>query len=167
MRMFSAGVRRTGTSLASLCVLLVAACSSSSTHVHSAGPPPDPSAAPKSIVQLGDSVASGEGTLYGYTYDPVAREWSGGNLNVTRPPPYPMCHDSPDAYGQVLATGFGATFHQFACTGATFASGISAPEVSNFTQLRPAEFGNWATQQDLNADYDTASPDLVLVTLGA
>jgi hypothetical protein len=158
--------RTTGTVLAAVCVFLVAACSSAGTHVHSAVPP-NPQAVPKSIVQLGDSVASGEGTLYGYTYDPAAREWTGGNLNATWPPPYPKCHDSPDAYGQLLAAGFGAAFHQFACTGATFASGIAGPEISNFTQLRPAEFGNWATQQNLNPDYDAAAPDLVLVTLGA
>jgi hypothetical protein len=33
--------------------------------------------------------------------------------------------------------------------------------------MRPAQFGNWATQADLNADYDAAEPDVVLVTLGA
>ena len=38
--------------------------------------------------------------------------------------------------------------------------------VSGVTR-RPAEFGDWDTQQDLNADYDATNPDLVLVTLGA
>jgi lysophospholipase L1-like esterase len=124
-------------------------------------------AGPTSIVQLGDSIASGEGTLYGYTYDTTSREWTGGNLDVTWPGPYPECHDSPDAYGQVIATQFKATFTQFACTGATFANGISAPEVSDGTTDRPAEFGNWDDQTDLNAEYDAAKPDLVLITLGA
>jgi lysophospholipase L1-like esterase len=123
--------------------------------------------APTSIVQLGDSVASGEGTLYGYTYDPHTREWTGGNIDAPWPPPYPLCHDSPYAYGNVVSKYFGATFHQFACTGATFANGISAPQTSGSTTLRPAQFGNWATQSDLNAEYDAAEPDLVLVTLGA
>jgi len=35
------------------------------------------------------------------------------------------------------------------------------------TTLRPAEFGDWSTKSDLNADYDAAKPDLTLVTLGA
>lgn len=130
-----------------------------------AGPTPEPG--PTSIVQLGDSIASGEGTLYGYTYDASTKEWSGGNLDAPWPPPYPGCHDSPDAYGEHVAASFGATFHQFACTGATFASGISAPETYQGTTLRPAEFGNWDTKGDLNAEYDAASPDLVLVTFGA
>jgi lysophospholipase L1-like esterase len=156
--------------------LLAAACSSDdgsrgrASRVEAA-PAAGPSGGSRttSIVQLGDSVASGEGTLYGYTYDASSDEWTGGNIDASWPPPYPDCHDSPDAYGQVVATYFGATFHQFACTGATFASGISAPETSDGTTLRPAEFGNWGTTppSDVNPDYDRANPDLVLITLGA
>ncbi len=120
-----------------------------------------------SVVQLGDSIASGEGTLYGYTWDPDSREWTGGNVDAPWPPPYPDCHVSPDAYGNAVVEHFGATLAQFACSGATFADGISAPETDGSTVYRPAEFGNWDTQTDLNADYDTAKPQLVLVTLGA
>jgi len=126
-----------------------------------------PAAGGLSIVQLGDSIASGEGTLYGYEYDTHTREWTGGNLSVTWPGPYPLCHDSPDAYGNIVAAYFDAEFTQFACTGATFAAGISAPETDDGTVLRPAQFGNWATQSGLNAEYDAAEPDVVLVTLGA
>jgi lysophospholipase L1-like esterase len=126
-----------------------------------------PLVVPRSIVQLGDSIASGEGTLYGYTYDTDSDEWTGGNVDVTWPPPYPDCHVSPDAYVNKVAKSFDAAFQQFACTGASFASGISAAEVASGKTLRPAEFGNWATKQDLNAEYDTAKPDLVIVTLGA
>jgi lysophospholipase L1-like esterase len=122
---------------------------------------------PERIVQLGDSIASGEGTLYGYTYDAKKQEWTGGNVNVKWPPPYPECHVSDDAYGRRVAASFHATFSQFACTGASFANGISAPETAGGKTRRPAEFGNWTTKQDLNAEYDKADPDLVLVTLGA
>jgi lysophospholipase L1-like esterase len=126
---------------------------------------------PLSIVQLGDSVASGEGTLYGYSYNQASSTWTGGNLNVTWPGPYPLCHDSPDAYGQVLAKDLNADFHQFACTGSTFGNGIAGPRVDKGyiydTKLRPAEFGNWDTRKDLNDDYTSARPDLDLVTLGA
>ena len=122
---------------------------------------------PTSIVQLGDSVAAGEGTLYGYEYDAKTREWTGGNLSVTWPGPHPLCHDSPDAYGELVARAFGAQFTQLACTGATFDNGISAPEVQDGTEYAPAQFGDWAMQADLNERYDAANPDLVLITLGA
>lgn len=123
-----------------------------------------------SVVQLGDSIASGEGTLYGYRYDPVTQRWTGGNVNVTWPGPYPGCHTSPDAYGVQVAKALKARFTTFACTGASFANGIVAPEVDQgliTTTLRPAEFGDWTTRQNLNRDYDAARPDIVLVTLGA
>jgi hypothetical protein len=35
-------------------------------------------------VQLGDSIASGEGTLYGYTYDTKTKSWTGGDVNTHR-----------------------------------------------------------------------------------
>lgn len=127
-----------------------------------------PLVVPQSIVQLGDSIASGEGTLYGYKYDVASGDWTGGDVNYKWPPPYPLCHVSPDAYGNKVASSFGAAFTQFACTGATFEQGISgAPVDDNGATQRPPEFGNWATKTELNGEYDSAKPDLVLVTLGA
>ncbi len=126
---------------------------------------------PLSIVQLGDSVASGEGTLYDYRYDTKSREWVGGDIDAKWPVPYPLCHTSPDAYGALVAADLEGTFHQFACTGASFDNGITTPRVNkgyiSDTQLRPAEFGNWDTRTDLNANYDADRPGLVLVTMGA
>jgi lysophospholipase L1-like esterase len=126
---------------------------------------------PLSIVQLGDSVASGEGTLYGYQYDSAQQVWTGGNLNATWPGPYPGCHQSPDAYGNVVARNLRARFTSFACTGAQYESGIVNPEINSGvlvnTVLRPAQFGDYATGANLNAAYDAARPDVVLVTLGA
>jgi len=114
---------------------------------------PGPAASPQSIVQLGDSVASGEGTLYGYRYDAATQTWTGGNIDANWPGPYLLCHDSPDAYGQLLASSYHAQLSLFACTGASFANGISAPRVNYGylynTTLRPAEFGNWDNQQYL------------------
>lgn len=153
--------------------LVAAACSSGGTDP-SASPevvtpraPQQAVTGPVSIVQLGDSIASGEGTLYGYKYDAHTGKWTGGNPDVKWDPPYQLCHDSPDAYGQVVADYVGAKFTQFACTGATFAAGISAPEYDKGTPMRPAQFGDWANKVDLNAAYDAANPDLVLVTFGA
>jgi lysophospholipase L1-like esterase len=126
-----------------------------------------PVVVPHSIVQLGDSIASGEGTLYGYTYDASTKEWTGGDVNTQWPLPHPDCHVSADAYGFHVASAFGAQLHQFACTGATFDVGIAGPMTVAGVTRRPAEFGNWDTKQNLNADYDSAQPDLVLITLGA
>jgi len=120
-----------------------------------------------SVVQLGDSIAAGEGTLYGYTYTAKNRWWTGGVTDPTWTGPYQTCHDSHYAYGQVVATFEGAGFTQFACTGASFDNGITVPQTETGTVYRPAQFGNWTTQTDLNADYDHADPDLVFVTLGA
>ncbi|HSO95106.1 MAG TPA: hypothetical protein VLV81_03605 [Acidimicrobiia bacterium] len=126
---------------------------------------------PLSVVQLGDSIASGEGTLYGYTYDAATRRWVGGNLDAAWQGPYPACHVSPDAYGTIVARALRARFTTFACTGASYTDGIIGPEVSpgllSTTTLRPAQFGDWANQRDLNPAYDAARPDLVLITLGA
>jgi hypothetical protein len=124
-----------------------------------------------SIVQLGDSIASGEGTLYGYQYDPATRRWTGGNVAVTWPGPYPDCHVSPDAYGNLVARSLKARFTTFACSGASYQNGVTSAQVSpgllGSTILRPAQFGDWSTGAMLNPSYDAARPDLVLVTLGA
>ena len=120
-----------------------------------------------SVVQLGDSIASGEGTLYGYQWDEASQTWTGGDVDAPWPPPYPDCHVSPDAYGNVVATYFGTQLHQFACTGATFAAGITTPEMDGNDEMRPAQFGDWDAKTDLNEEYDDAAPQLVLITLGA
>jgi lysophospholipase L1-like esterase len=125
------------------------------------------SSGPTSIVQLGDSVAAGEGTLYGYRWDRSSQRWVDGDLDVQWPDPYPDCHHSPDAYGNAVAASFGARFTTFACTGAQFDNGIATAEVYDGTTYRPPQFGDWAAQTELNAEYDAAQPDLVLVTFGA
>ncbi|MGA7417481.1 MAG: SGNH/GDSL hydrolase family protein [Acidimicrobiales bacterium] len=123
------------------------------------------SSSPNSIVQLGDSIASGEGTLYGFTFNSATGKWVGpANPNPTWAGPYQDCHQSADAYGHVLAATYPkASFTQLACTGATFDKGISGPWSANV----PPEFGNWDTRTALNPRYSAADPNLVLVTLGA
>jgi lysophospholipase L1-like esterase len=152
-------------------VAIAAACSTTGQEQSapriSAAKGSTPNEGPQSIVQLGDSIASGEGTLYGYTYDTKTRSWTGGDVNAQWPLPHPDCHVSPDAYGTIVAQAFDAQLHQFACTGASFDVGIAGPMQVGNVLRRPAEFGNWDKQTDLNADYDVANPDLVLVTLGA
>jgi hypothetical protein len=119
-----------------------------------------PAGTPLSIVQLGDSIASGEGTLYqapnpqmpngqlyfcksssnpssdcysylyGY-YNGYWRNWpstSPGTWTPSGSPAYPECHQSPDAYGQIVAAGYAAKFAQLACTGASYLTGITGSE---------------------------------------
>jgi hypothetical protein len=146
----------------------------------SAEPSEQPSATPSanpcpptSVAQLGDSIASGEGTLYGYTYDAGTQRW---NAPATPDPAwlgqYPLCHDSPDAYGVLVAQDLGTTapLNQFACTGASYLNGITEPETEqapNGTSIqdRPAELG--PPGGPFNPAFTAAAPDVVLVTFGA
>lgn len=145
-------------------VTFVAACGGGSSSA------PDPGAAPPlSIVVLGDSIASGEGINYGYTYEIgyLFNGWTGGNPDPTWQGTYQLCHDSALAYGDVLAPMVGATLAKFACTGSTYQNGIAFDRMYGGQQYRPAQFGNWLAQTNLNAAYDAASPDVVIVTFGA
>ena len=73
------------------------------------------------MVVLGDSIASGEGINYGYIYyTGHPNEWYGGVINPVWQGDYQLCHDSAQAYGDVLAPMIGATLTKFACTGSTY-----------------------------------------------
>ena len=114
------------------------------------------------IVQLGDSVAAGEGTLYGFTWDPVNLQWNPPtDPNPTWSGPYPECHQSPYAYGNVIAADLNANFTNFACTGATYAAGIAGPQPKPGVPAPgvPAQFQQLADSG--------IKPDLVIVTIGA
>ena len=120
---------------------------------------------PSSIVSLGDSIASGEGTLYGWSFKATSGSWEGpSDPNPTWSGSYQDCHQSPDAYGKVVSSSYPkAEFNLLACTGSTFDKGIAGP----WSATVPAQFGNWETRSGLNPVYQSADPDLVLVTLGA
>ena len=124
--------------------------------------------APLSIVVLGDSIASGEGINYGYTYSTdFPNQWVGGVANPVWQGAYQLCHDSAQAYGDVLAASIGASLAKFACTGSTYDNGISFDRRAAGELYRPAQFGNWLGMTNLNPAYDAAKPDVVIVTLGA
>lgn len=126
------------------------------------------SALPESIVVLGDSIASGEGINYGYTYyTGFPNHWTGGTTNPTWEGPNQLCHQSVQAYGDLVATALDADLAKFACTGSTFDNGISFDRRYNGQLFAPAQFGDWLSMTKLNAAYDTAKPDLVIITLGA
>lgn len=143
----------------------VAACGGGSDDA----PPAPPTAKPPlSLVVLGDSIASGEGINYGYTYyTGFPNEWTGGTDNPVWQGAYQLCHDSALAYGDVLAPQIGATLTKFACTGSTYDNGITFDRRYAGALYRPAQFGNWLGQTNLNPAYDAAKPDVVIITLGA
>jgi YVTN family beta-propeller protein len=120
---------------------------------------------PGTVVELGDSIAAGEGTLDGFSYSPASPNglWGGGVANAPGIGLYPDCHDSPYAYGQVLSDALGVNFVNLACTGASYAEGIIGPEVFDHALgpnvTVPAQFPSSA--------YDEAQPDAVVMTYGA
>jgi lysophospholipase L1-like esterase len=147
----------------SLMVLLAAACGGGSD-----SPSSTDTASPISVVVIGDSIASGEGINYGYTYyTGFPNKWTGGTDNPTWQGNYQLCHDSAQAYGDVLAATIGASLTKFACTGSTYDNGIAFDRRAAGVLYRPAQFGNWLGMTNLNLDYDAAKPDVVIITLGA
>jgi lysophospholipase L1-like esterase len=147
-----------------LAALLGTACGGGSDpEPEAAAPPP-----PLSIVVLGDSIASGEGINYGYTYSTsFPNEWYGGTDNPVWQGDYQLCHDSAQAFGDVLAPMINVTLAKFACTGSTYDNGITFDRRYGGALYRPAQFGNWLGMTNLNAAYDAAKPDVVIVTFGA
>jgi hypothetical protein len=120
------------------------------------------------VVQLGDSIASGEGINYGFTYNPTTRLWTLGNPSPVWDGPYQDCHVSSQAYGDLVAAALdNSPFTTFACTGATYANGVVGPETLDDASVAPPQFGDWESSDGLNAAYDAANPDVVLVSLGA
>ena len=148
--------------LGALALVMAAACGSSSS---SSGTPSHQ----LSIVSIGDSLASGEGIAYGYTYDnsPPTPHWVGGTANPTWAGPYQQCHQTTAAYGAVVAQARKARFTNLACTGSTYPNGITGPWSFPPEPIAPAQFGDWTTKANLNPVYDQAAPDVVLVTFGA
>src|SRR5262249_55698531 len=137
VRMLRARSRRAG------CVLVVAMLAGvlAAPTAHAGSPSSDI----HSVVVLGDSVAAGEGTLDGYRYQDrvLLPGWSELGSRRQYDGSRPACHQSPRAFGRVVAGDLGANYTTFACSGATFDRGIS-----------------------LGAAYGRAAPDLVLVTAG-
>ena len=155
---------------ATLAVLLVAITAAACGGGGSDAPPGLSAPPPLSLVVIGDSIASGEGINYGYQYykgDFFPHEWYGGVDNPTWQGDYQLCHDSAQAYGDVLAPMIGATLTKFACTGSTHDNGIAFDRRYGGALYRPAQFGNWLGMTNLNKAYDDARPDVVIITLGA
>jgi hypothetical protein len=154
-----------------LVALLATACGGGGSEappgLGAAPPAPLP---PLSVVVLGDSIASGEGINYGYQYyysEIFPAYWYGGTLDPQWQGDYQLCHDSDKAYGDVLAPMIQAKLTKFACTGSTYDNGITFDRRYEGALYRPAQFGNWLGMTNLNAAYDAAKPDVVIITLGA
>src|SRR6185295_1483255 len=154
-----------------LVALLATACGGGGSEappgLGAAPPAPLP---PLSVVVHGDSIASGEGINYGYQYyysEIFPAYWYGGTLDPQWQGDYQLCHDSDKAYGDVLAPMIQATLTKFACTGSTYDNGITFDRRYEGALYRPAQFGNWLGMTNLNAAYDAAKPDVVIITFGA
>lgn len=128
--------------LAAVISPLSAAAAAPTTH-----PSTHPSAGPtdrvRSVVVLGDSVAAGEGARDGYVYRdrPLLPAWT---RSTRVPRTGDACGRSSGAYAVRVAEALDAELTNLACSGASFGRGIV-----------------------LDARYDDARPDLVLVTAGA
>ncbi len=146
-------------------ILALAACGGGGSH---GGGGETQTAMPRSIVVLGDSIASGEGINYGYTYyTGFPNHWTGGTKNPSWAGDHPLCHQSLQAYGDLVATAFTADLATFACTGSTYENGIAFDRRYGGQLYRPAQFGDWLSMRQLNPAYDAAKPDTVIITLGA
>src|ERR1019366_4130228 len=84
--------------------------------------------------------------------------WIGGVANAPGIGPYPDCHDSASAYGQVLSSALDVNFVNLACTGGSYTHGITGPETFGNVTV-PPQFPNPA--------YDQAQPDAVVMTYGS
>ncbi|GJD06326.1 hypothetical protein Gasu2_07510 [Galdieria sulphuraria] len=105
------------------------------------------------VAALGDSVASGEGTLYGLTYNPcyttspnyaiqyLRTIWNGPtDLHPHWLGPYPECHRSPFASVfqlpfYVNQTKASVEVFNFACTGGAIHNGLLEPQLSKNATL--------------------------------
>ncbi|MDG2305417.1 MAG: GDSL-type esterase/lipase family protein [Candidatus Binatia bacterium] len=145
--------------------ILLCALGCSSSHDGDAGNPDGPGL---SVVAIGDSVSAGEGVRYGFEYVDDLQIWVGPtDLNPDWDGDYPSCHQAGAAYPNKATAAIDGKLSKFSCTGATYPNGVVSAQVRGDFTLRPAQFGNWSTQEDLNAAYDEAEPEIVLITLGA
>lgn len=122
---------------------------------------------PLSVVVLGIRSRPAKGSTTGYVYSTdTPNEWYGTDdprgRATTR-----SATIRPQTYGDVLAPMIEAKLTKFACTGSTYDNGIAFDRRYGGTLYRPAQFGNWLGQTNLNQAYDDAKPDVVIITLGA
>jgi len=115
------------------------------------------------VAALGDSVASGEGTLYGLTYNPcyttspnyaiqhLRTIWHGPtDLHPSWLGPYPECHRSP--YASIFQLPYyvntskaSVQVFNFACTGGSIHRGLLGPQLSKNATLSQMQqlIDNW------------------------
>jgi lysophospholipase L1-like esterase len=115
------------------------------------------------IVQLGDSIAAGEGINYGFTYDNTTGRWTKGVDNPVWAGDYQLCHQSASAFSTFVGYGTYGKVTNFACTGGTYAHGVAGDQPD---ESAPAQFGYYPGGP-INAKYDAAEPDVVLISMGA
>lgn len=105
------------------------------------GPAAQASAATKSYVALGDSVAAGAGL-------PLATDTTVEDR---------LCGRSSQAYPNVLASSLDATLSSYACSGAKADEGVYDEQ----------KIGNSTIEPQLTAAFEDGTPDIITLTIGA
>ena len=138
---------------------------------------PRPTSGAPRYVALGDSVAAGEGTKYGFHWvssgsdgtweqsGPVSPSW-----DTTYVPD--ACHQSADAYPRLVAADLAVPLTHLACTGAAGIDGILSSQTIDGNTVRPPQLGyggpnSAAGYGPPNAAYDATDPDAVTISIGA
>jgi lysophospholipase L1-like esterase len=126
-------------------------------------------------VALGDSVASGEGLNYGWTWSSESPygSWSTGTptswVNYPDSTDDQHCHQSEDGYPYLVAAATNATLLNLACSGSSAGNGILRDRVfDDNTATDEPQLGIDEVLYDApNQAYDDAEPDVVSLSLGA
>ncbi|MFT4036060.1 MAG: GDSL-type esterase/lipase family protein [Patulibacter sp.] len=124
-----------------------------------------------SIVALGDSIAAGEAIGDGWQWDGSAWAQSGSTGAWETGDVPAACHQSVQAYPRLVAQALDAQLLNLACTGATIDAGVLSDGGGVDPLGTPIE-RQLGSSTDPGADapnprYDAASPDVVLLSIGA
>ncbi len=132
---------------------------------------------PLSYVAFGDSVASGDGIEYGWTWTP---DGAGDGSWTRTGPATPVwepttdttaavqsCHRSKKAYPYLVAATTGYKFYDPSCSGASVLNGMLSARDFGSGIIGAAQLGSAQPGYALaNPTYDAAKPDVVSITLG-
>jgi hypothetical protein len=128
----------------------------------------------KEYVSLGDSVASGEGIADEWHWDPNQGDY-GAWVRWNNSPQWASsiiwgedCHRTAASYPTQIAFAKGWTLHPYACSGAEAVDGILKKQGVSPSEADLPQLGSNETGYDTpNSYYNSATPDVVTVTIGA
>lgn len=137
-----------------------------------------PTSDAKTVVALGDSVASGEGINYGYMWNGSSWVQTGSSTPTWSDTTnamganYQACHQSDDAFDRLLYAD-NYKVYNMSCTGASAQEGVLGdyvahnPDDGTDTSV-PAQLGGTCSGcASPNSTFDDHNPDVVLLSVGA